>query len=148
MTQSKDLIDFIYHNILLFHFKILSLRTLNERLKNTLYLSQSLLTVISFLLFLSSISSSSQLILTTSQCCISFLIMYARIHTHRRVFPYFFFRPCYTHFILIGRWGYHLLHRFVCHTQNRKVSFLYTNMIVFTIITVNFAFECKFKINY
>lgn len=148
MTQSKDLIDFIYHNILLFHFKILSLRTLNERLKNTLYLSQSLLTVISFLLFLSSISSSSQLILTTSQCCISFLIMYARIHTHRRVFPYFFFRPCYTHFILIGRWGYHLLHHFVYHTQNRKVSFFYTSMIVFTIITVNFAFECKFKINY
>ena len=148
MTQSKDLIDFIYHNILLFHFKILSLRTLNERLKNTLYLSQSLLTVISFLLFLSSISSSSQLILTTSQCCLSFFIMYARIHTHRRVFPYFFFRPCYTHFILIGRWGYHLLHHFVYHTQNRKVSFFYTSMIVFTIITVNFAFECKFKINY
>ena len=82
-------------------------------------------------------------ILIASQCCLSFFIMYARIHTHRRVFPYFFFRPCYTHFILIGRWGYHLLHRFVCHTQNRKVSFLYTNMIVFTIITVNFAFRMQ-----
>lgn len=148
MTLVKSQIDFIYQNILLFHFKTLSLWTLNERLKNTLYLSQSLLTVISFLLLLSSISSSSQLILTASQCCISFLIMYARTHTHRRVFPYFFFKPCYTHFISIGRWGYHLLHHFVYHTQNRKVSFLYTNMIVFTIITVNFAFECKFKINY
>ena len=143
MTSIKRQIDFIYQNILLFHFKTLSLRTLNERLKNTLYLSQSLLTVISFLLFLSFISWSLQLILITSQCCISFFIMYARIHTHRRVFPYFFFRPCYTHFILIGRWGYHLLHRFVCHTQNRKVSFLYTNMIVFTIITVNFAFRMQ-----
>lgn len=148
MTSIKSLINFIYQNILLFHFKTLSLRTLNERLKNTLYLSQSLLTAISFLLFLSSISSSSQLILITSQCCISFLIMYARIHTHRRVFPYFFFKPCYTHFILIGRWGYHLLHHFVYHTLNRKVSFLYTSMSDFTRITVNFAFECKFKINY
>ena len=148
MTSIKSLIDFIYQNILLFHFKTLSLCTLNERLKNTLYLSQSLLTAISFLLFLSSISWSLQLILITSQCCISFLIMYARIHTHRRVFSYFFFRPCYTHFILIGRWGYHLLHHFVCHTQNKKVSFLYTSMIDFTRITVNFAFECKFKINY
>ena len=148
MTSIKRQIDFIYQNILLFHFKTLSLCILNERLKNIPYFLQSLLTVISFLLFLSSISSSSQLILTTSQCCISFLIMYARIHTHRRVFPYFFFRPCYTHFILIGRWGYHLLHHFVYHTQNRKVSFFYTSMIVFTIITVNFAFECKFKINY
>ena len=148
MTSIKSQIDFIYQNILLFHFKTLSLCTLNERLKNTLYLLQSLLTVISCLLLLSSISSSSQLILTASQCCISFLIMYARIHTHRRVFPYFFFKPCYTHFILIGRWGYHLLHRFVCHTQNRKVSFFYTSMTDFTRITVNFAFECKFKINY
>lgn len=148
MTLFKSQIDFIYQNILLFHFKTLSLCTLNERLKNTLYLSQSLLTVISFLLFLSSISSSSQLILITSQCCISFLIMYARIHTHRRVFPYFFFKPCYTHFIWIGRWGYHLLHRFVYHTQNRKVSFFYTIITDFTIIIVNFAFECKFKINY
>lgn len=148
MTQIKVLIEFIYQNILLFHFKTLSLWTLNERLKNTLYLSQSLLTEISFLLFLSSISWSSQLILITSQCCLSFFIMYARIHTHRRVFPYFFFRPCYTHFISIGRWGYHLLHHFVCHTQNRKVSFFYTSMIDFTIITVNFAFEYKFKINY
>ena len=52
MTSIKSQIDFIYQNILLFHFKTLSLRTLNERLKNTLYLSQSLLTVISFLLFL------------------------------------------------------------------------------------------------
>lgn len=60
MTQTKDLIDFIYQNILLFHFKTLSLCTLNERLKNIPYFLQSLLTVISFLLFLSSISSSSQ----------------------------------------------------------------------------------------
>jgi len=33
MTQTKELIDFIYQNILLFHFKTLSLRTLNELLK-------------------------------------------------------------------------------------------------------------------
>ena len=147
MTQSKDLIDFIYHNILLFHFKILSLRTLNERLKNTHHLRQSLLTPYPYFLILYFVIIAV-FILIASQCCLSFFIMYARIHTHRRVFPYFFFRPCYTHFILIGRWGYHLLHHFVYHTQNRKVSFFYTSMIVFTIITVNFAFECKFKINY
>ena len=36
MTHTKDLIDFIYQNILLFHFKALSLCTLNERLKDIL----------------------------------------------------------------------------------------------------------------
>lgn len=35
MTFIKEKIDFIYQNILLFHFKALSLRILNERLKNT-----------------------------------------------------------------------------------------------------------------
>lgn len=34
MTYIKEKIDFIYQNILLFHFKTLSLRTLNERLKD------------------------------------------------------------------------------------------------------------------
>ena len=53
MTSIKSLIDFIYQNILLFHFKTLSLCILNERLKNIPYFLQSLLTVISFLLFLS-----------------------------------------------------------------------------------------------
>ena len=33
MTFIKEKIDFIYQNILLFHFKALSLRILNERLK-------------------------------------------------------------------------------------------------------------------
>lgn len=148
MTSIKSQIDFIYQNILLFHFKTLSLCTLNERLKNTSHLLQLFLKhKLSFrLIYLfQSLQPYPDNFLISY---FSFIIMYARIHTHRRVFPYFFFRPCYTHFILIGRWGYHLLHRFVCNTQNRKVSFLYTNMIVFTIITVNFAFECKFKINY
>ena len=45
MTFIKEKIDFIYQNILLFHFKALSLRTLNERLKNTPNLQQSLLTL-------------------------------------------------------------------------------------------------------
>ena len=35
MTFIKEKIDFIYQNILLFHFRALSLCTLNERLKNT-----------------------------------------------------------------------------------------------------------------
>ena len=37
MTHTKDLIDFIYQNILLFHFKALSLCTLNERFLFTLH---------------------------------------------------------------------------------------------------------------
>lgn len=148
MTSIKRQIDFIYQNILLFHFKTLSLCTLNERLKNTSHLLQLFLKhKLSFrLIYLfQSLQPYPDNFLISY---FSFIIMYARIHTHRRAFPYFFFRPCYTHFILIGRWGYHLLHRFVCHTQNRKVSFLYTSMSDFTRITVNFAFECKFKINY
>lgn len=148
MTQTKDLIDFIYQNILLFHFKVLSLCTLNERLKNTLHLLQLFLKhkfSFRFIYLFQLLQPYPNNFLISH---FSFIIMYARIHTHRRVFPYFFFRPCYTHFILIGRWGYHLLHHFVCHTQNKKVSFLYTSMTDFTRITVNFAFESEFKINY
>lgn len=148
MTFIKEKIDFIYQNILLFHFKALSLRILNERLKNTPHPLQFFLKhQLSFrFMYLFQLSQPHPDSFLTSY--FSFIIMYARIHTHRRVFPYFFFRPCYTHFILIGRYGYHLLHRFVYHTQNRKVSFFYTIMTDFTRITVNFAFECKFKINY
>lgn len=148
MTSIKSQIDFIYQNILLFHFKTLSLCTLNERLKNTSHLLQLFLKhKLSFrLIYLfQSLQPYPDNFLISY---FSFIIMYARIHTPRRVFFYFFFRPCYTHFILIGRWGYHLLHHFVYHTQNRKVSFFYTSMTDFTRITVNFAFECKFKINY
>lgn len=148
MTYIKEKIDFIYQNILLFHFKTLSLRTLNERLKNTLHLLQLFLKNQPSFCFMYLFRSSQTYPDSFLISHFSFLIMYARIHTHRRVFPYFFFKPCYTHFIWIGRWGYHLLRRFVYHTQNRKVSFFYTIMTDFTIITVNFAFECKFKINY
>ena len=141
MTFIKEKIDFIYQNILLFHFKALSLRILNERLKNTPHPLQFFLKhQLSFrFMYLFQLSQPHPDSFLTSY--FSFIIMYARIHTHRRVFPYFFFRPCYTHFILIGRQGYHLLHRFVYHTQNRKVSFFYTIMTDFTRITVNFAFE-------
>ena len=99
MTFIKEKIDFIYQNILLFHFKALSLRILNERLKNTPHPLQFFLKhQLSFrFMYLFQLSQPHPDSFLTSY--FSFIIMYARIHTHRRVFPYFFFRPCYTHFI-------------------------------------------------
>lgn len=99
MTFIKEKIDFIYQNILLFHFKALSLHILNERLKNTPHPLQFFLKhQLSFrFMYLFQLSQPHPDSFLTSY--FSFNNVLARIHTHRRVFPYFFFRPCYTHFI-------------------------------------------------
>lgn len=81
MTYIKEKIDFIYQNILLFHFKTLSLRTLNERLKNTLHLLQ---------LFLKNQPSFCFMYLFWSSQAYpdSFLISHFSFHNNVRMYTY------------------------------------------------------------
>ena len=69
-----------------------------------------------------------------------FIIMYPRIHTHRRVFPYFFFRPCYTHSIINRGQPPYPIYLPVCNNTQRKYSLFQTKTEDITIISVNFAF--------
>ena len=115
ITDSIRFLDtFIYQNILSFHFYVLSLCPINERLKNTFLhftiIIDTVLTCLVSVLFLihSNIVAScfrggnrSFLYGKFFICSGDFLfiIMYPYTHTRRRIFSYFFYKPCYTHFI-------------------------------------------------